>query len=269
MKDLNINKLGQAQSTPNVEKTRPFFSVKALVKGIITLSTLSITCYCLVKIPPYFSRPIDPTKISTSGNKILTPDMLLKQMDLKTLTPWIDIDPYELSLKLIEHPWINEALVHRKINLGLSIIVKEQEPIAYLKTVNDLFLIGKNNRVLSKVKSREKWNLPIIVDNGMKSINPGEFLPSDQLKKVNALMDLLKTSKILPVSTVSEIDITDPLNIVLITVPYAIPIKMGSSNFRQKLQNLKYALPSLIAENRNIRFIDLRYTSAVVFRRKI
>ncbi len=269
MKDININKPSQALSTPILEKMRFDLGLGILLKGIITLSTLLIIGYCLVKIPPYFSHPINPTKITIKGNEILTPDMLLKQMRIKAFTPWMDIDPYELSLKLIKHPWIDEASVHRNIDLGLSITIKERTPVAYLKTGNGLFLLGSDNLVLSFVKSGEQWNLPVIVDNKIKSINPGDILPKNQLKKVDELMQLLETSKVLPIDTVSEINITDPLNIVLITIPYAIPIKMGSENFRQKLENLKHALPTLLDENRNIRFVDLRYSSAVVFRRKI
>ena len=59
------------------------------------------------------------------------------------------------------------------------------------------------------------------------------------------------------------------MNIELVTIPDAIRIKLGADHFRQKLINLQEALPTLAKEKGNIRYIDLRYERAVVFRRRV
>jgi cell division septal protein FtsQ len=108
----------------------------------------------------------------------------------------------------------------------------------------------------------------VIVDSTAARIKPGDVLPKALLAKPFELITLLKDNPTLPLKAVSEIDISDPLNIQLVTIPNAIRIKLGVSGFADKLVNLQHALPRLNKEKNNLRYIDLRYKHSVVFRRR-
>ena len=270
MKDYALTASNPSQKPRKKQgKRRPLLGILLLLKAVVSISAVSLIIFCVAVIPDYLSKPIDPTKIAVKGNKILDADSLLERLKLKINSPWNEIDPFELSVLLSKHPWISHASVHKTINRGLSIAIKERVPIAYLKIRNDMYLLGDDNRVLSLITSGGNWDLYTIVNDSLTDTKPGDFIPKFQLSKVKELVEIIRHDNVLKIDFISEIDISDPFNIVLTTIPHGIKIKMGTEGFKKKLINLKNALPVLTREQNNLRFIDLRYSQSVVFRRKV
>jgi cell division septal protein FtsQ len=269
MKDYSAKNLPKKPEVaePRSMKLKSGFS--QIIKSLITILTIALVGYVVSHLPGYYSQPIDPTKITIQGNHILTNDVILSHLQLPKARSWFDTDPFELSQRLAQHSWVDNANIHRRPDLGLTISITEITPLSYLQTLDGLFLLGSDFRVLSMMTSGGRWNLPVIVDKKLSGLKPGALIPKHELQKGIAMIRFLEKSEILPLKNVSEIDISDPLNIQLITIPDAILIKMGSAGFEQKIINLNNSLPRLQKERGNIRYIDLRYDKAVVFRNKV
>lgn len=240
-----------------------------LFKSVISLLTFAIIAYCLVNLPPYFYRSVNRSDISITGNRIVEKETILSLLPLKDSIRWIDIDPFRWTESIVNDPWINGAIVHRTPELRVHIIIRETTPRFFLKTEDALFLVNHEFRVLHPVLSGTGWNKPVIVSNSLEGIQAGRMLPDTIQFKIDALVQLLDQHPVLPLEAVSEIDITDPLNVELVTIPDGVRIKLGDEGYREKLENLRDALPILEKEGSNLRYIDLRYKRAVVFRRKI
>lgn len=239
------------------------------IKVLVSLLTLALISLVALSLPDYFAKPVAESHLSISGNQVLSENEITDYLQLKKLGLWQEVDPYLLSVRLNQHPWIKSASVHKTINHGLSIQVNETSPIAYLRVNHELFLLSEDCRVLS-LKPAEAWkDLPVIINERLDKVTPGVYLPVDQFSNVFKVLSLLKGSSPLPESAISEIDISDPLNTILITIPYGIRIKLGAGFYERKLANLAGALPLLQKERGNIRYIDLRYDKAVVFKRKV
>lgn len=271
MKDFqnqNTQAIPKAELKTKVRKDfrKPILTALQTCIAVLAFSLILIVSF---NLPDYFSKPVVSGQISITGNEILPEEEIIEYLNLKDLGLWHQVDPYLLSVRLNQHPWIETASVHRTTNHGISIQVHETKPVAYLKTKEQLYLLSPDCRILSR-KASNRWNdLPIIVQNHLGKIEPGSYLPKVELGKAFEILEILSKSDSLPKNAISEINITDPLNTVLVTIPYGINIKLGAGQYHSKLANLKSALPVLLKERGNIRYIDLRYQKAIVYKKKV
>ena len=210
----------------------------------------------LFHLPAFLSTP--PEKINIHGNRILSNDVVLQYLSLDKIKPWFSLDPYEMSVRMRKHPWIENALVHRSAPLTIDVHITERVPTAFLKTADNLFLLGEDYLVLKKLEYSGAGDLPIIVNRKLQKITPGDRLQPRELKRAFELISLLRKDKTLPLDAVSEIIITDPFNIVLISSPDGIRIKCGFDHFERKLASLARLMPQLSENLKRIKYIDLR-----------
>jgi cell division protein FtsQ len=217
-------------------------------------------------LPTFLSSP--PDTLTIKGNHILSEEVIKQYLKLDEERSWFRLDPYQLSVQLRRHPWIEKALVHRSPPLTLNVNITERVPIAFLKTSDKLYLLGNDYLVLKRLQLSESWDLPIIVNRSIKNITPGDKLQPKELKRAFQLVTLLKEEKTLPLDAVSEIIITDPFNIVLISSPDGIRIKFGFENFRKKLAALSRLMPLITTNRKRIVYIDLRTIRGAVIKYK-
>lgn len=229
----------------------PFF-----LKYFFLLCALFLVLKLAFHLPAYLSSP--PDKVTIHGNQILTNDAVLRYLSLDMERPWFSLDPYELSMQLRSHPWIEKALVHRSAPLAIDVNLTERVPTAFLKTADNLFLLGKDYLVLKRLQLNSSWDLPIIVNRQLKGITPGSRLQPRDLKRAFHLLAILKTDKTLPLDSISEIIVTDPFNIIIVSSPNGIRIKFGFEDFERKLACLNRLMPQISNNLKRIEYIDLR-----------
>lgn len=267
-KRIEPAKKTKGKGSDRPEPKRLFSGISLLFRRIISLLALGTVIFAFTALPSSLNRPIDPSRIRIYGNSVLPQAHILRILNIDR-TSWLKFDAFEFSVLLNQHPWVSQSIVHRRNDFGLDIVIKERKPIAYLKTGSNLFLMGKDFRVLSFVKSGKIWDLPVIIDENLTSLEAGDYVSKDQFVKAFSLISLLKRNDTLPLSSISEIHITDPLNYELVTIPDGIVLKLGSNNFEKKIKNLHDASPVLADYKDNIRYIDLRYNDGLVLSRKI
>lgn len=258
----------KAKSSDTPQPKRVFSGLPLLFRRIVSLFALGTVIYAFSGFPSSLDRPFDPSRIRIYGNSVLPQTHILSILNIDRIS-WLKFDAFEFSVLLNQQPWISQSTVHRRNDFGLDIVIRERKPLAYLKTGSNLFLLGKDYRVLSFVKSDKIWDLPVIIDERLTSLESGDYVSKDQFVKTFSLMNLLKENDTLPLSSISEIHVTDPLNYELVTIPDGIVLKLGSNDFANKIKNLHDAGPVLANYKGNIRYIDLRYNDGLVLSRKI
>lgn len=227
-----------------------------ILRYFFALAFLLLLLKLVFHLPAYLS--LTPNKINIHGTQILSEADVRHSLNLSKEQSWISLDPYELSLQLRNHPWIEKAMVHRSPPQTIDVHVTERVPMAFLKTANNLFLFGRDFRVLKRLELNGSWDLPIIVNRKLTNVVPGDRLHPRDLKRAFQLIELLKTDKTLPLDAVSEVIITDPFNIVLIAGPDGMRIKFGFENFERKLAALSRLMPQISENKKRIKYIDLR-----------
>jgi cell division protein FtsQ len=266
MKDFILprpDSIKPAQQTKQPQKGvgQPF-----ILRYFFLVSTILLCLKIAYHLPEQFSSP--PDTLNIQGNLVLTSDSIRQYLNLNEQQSWFSLDPYLMSIQLRKHPWIEKALVHRSPPLTVDVHITERVPIAFLKTAKKLFLLGEDYLVLKKFHSSGSWDLPIIVNRSLRNIAPGDKLQPTELKRAFSLMATLKDNRILPLGAISEIHITDPFNIVLVTSPNGLRIIMGFENFEKKLASLSHIMPEISENQTRIKYIDLRNIRGVVVKYK-
>ncbi len=268
MKNYQPPKKQNTIKTKAADKSFVKLHLFSILSTVFFFGGIFLFLVILFQVPKYFSKPVDKSKIKIYGHEVLSQEIIVGQLNISDQESWFDIDPFVISSRLREHPWIDFALVHKKPDLGLEITITERRPIAYLKTKEKLFFLGSDYLVLNMIPSVRVWDLVIIVNNDLKGIKAGDFLSETELNKPFKLIELLRSNTTLPLNAVSEIIIDDPLNIKLVTIPDGVIVNFGFGDFEEKLTNLYYSLPRLNRERNRLDYIDLRHERGVVIKRK-
>ncbi len=262
MKDYILPRKDSIGTTQQVKSPKSSDGQPLILKYFFLVCTALLFMKIAYHLPGQFSSP--PDTLNIQGNRILSADSIRQYLHLNEQRAWFSLDPYLMSIQLRKHAWIEKALVHRSLPLTIDVHVTERVPVAYLKTADKLFLLGEDFLVLKKFQSSGSWDLPIIVNRSLSNIEPGDKLPPTELKRAFRLMATLKENKILPLGAISEIHITDPFNIVLVTSPDGIRIIIGFENFEKKLASLSHIMSEISTNRTRIKYIDLRNIRGVV-----
>lgn len=233
-----------------------YFRIFFAILLIIIISLVSYE-YILLQTKPY-------RKIKVLGNQVLSNEVIQHVLEIPEHTSFWNLDSYSLTLRLLRLAWIQTVRVQKVPSLDLKVTLVEREPIAFLKTKDDLFLMDGEQIVLPIPKKRRSFNLPIITNQNLYQISSGKLPTNPSVQKAIELITLLKQQNLLPLENISEIIITDPLNIELITIKNQVRIQLGKDNFKQKLKNLYYTMPELKQLKKKIQSLDLRYKNKVI-----
>jgi cell division septal protein FtsQ len=68
---------------------------------------------------------------------------------------------------------------------------------------------------------------------------------------------------------VSEIHLSKQHGLTVFTLDEAIPIRLGTESFAEKLDRLEKILPDLKAKAQNIEYVDLNYPTKAVVKMKV
>jgi cell division septal protein FtsQ len=267
MKDYSADYFKKTEQRKQKKHYLPKFKLTRW--GPILLITCTLTCMIFLLINVHRLIYAPPETLYIGGNRIIPKGDLLSRLAITDDQIWNDLDPYALSLKLNQHPWIRTSIVRRVVPLGIEVQVVERKPIAYLHSGSKLFLIDQEGWVLKKPKIAMVWDLPVITLNRTQNFRAGQHIQTAILKNILKLMEILRNSSVLPLATISEIDGRNPLNIELTTIPYGTKIKIGYTRFKLALQKLKLALTVISSQGkrRKIKYIDLRQLGGVAFKK--
>ncbi|MDX2469424.1 MAG: FtsQ-type POTRA domain-containing protein [SAR324 cluster bacterium] len=248
------------------EKSQEKTNLYRLGLGIVTLGAGLFCILGFLVIPATLSDPIK--KVKVQGNKILTPAEVAAPLNLSEDDTWAGLDAYELSSRVQSLTWVKVARVKKLAGGELWVKITEQEPIAYFRTVKGLYLLSADFTLLPLRNNPQGWDLPTIQDRSNTQLKVGEKANTFTLIKSLELMAKLKDSDLLPLGSISEIDISDPLNLTISTLPLGIKIKMGFKDFDKKLDRLKRALPEISKRAKKIYSLDLRNHQGIALKYK-
>ena len=247
------------------EPTKPRIQYKEVGKSLLVIVVLFLVVYIGYNTYEYLQLP--PERITIYGNYNIPKSDIGNTLALQEGVSWISLSPFELSQRLKKIPLVKEAVVHLAAPRQIKVFVTENEASAYLRVSSGIYLLATNLQVIQKVDIPKRVDLPIVTDLKIKEIQVGDYLNQPGLKRAFTLIDLLQNSPVLPLNAVSEILVSDPLNISLVGIPSGIRIYWGFRNYAEKLKSLELALHRLEKTNK-IKSIDLRYRHAMAIRYK-
>ncbi len=191
--------------------------------------------------------------IHFEGCQKVSPQDLMTMAQTSSNTSLFGMNLKNIAKQLKKNPWVKDVTIKRSFPQGLTIKVREREPVA-LVADEGLFMVDKDAVVFKEVEKSDLINLPVIT---------GFSLRGKDASILNEVLELLRTghaSGVLPRDSISEVHVDKDYGFTLYTLQDAVPIKLGFADYHKKLMLLASIRKDL--QNRNITAAAIQFLSA-------
>jgi cell division septal protein FtsQ len=160
-----------------------------------------------------------------------------------------------------KYPDARDVLVKRKLPDSLCISITLRKPVALIKD-EKYYPVDSDGVILPNADASLWQKLPVITGVSVKD-RSGRRFESRPLKVAFELIGEMEKLRMSYYCNVTAIDVSDPKNVSLF-LEDGMEVKMGSENFRARLQKLIQTLknPKLVPSR--IKYIDLRFKDIVI-----
>jgi len=233
-----------------IHKSNILWSITAL---LLLLSALSLALY----ISPEKLRSFFPIRhVVFSGHKHLTDAELRTLAAIPAKESLLTLSEKGLSQRLLKSPWVRSIHIRREFPGTLSVMIEESVPFALLDMNGHLFLIDEKGKLLEELKEGSIPFLPVIIGDPFKK----REVFSEALNLVRSMKDTGFLSERGHIEVVA----TRPHE--LLSVIDGTVIKIGSGEYREKLQRLVEIEVEIKKRNIPVDYVDLRFANRIILK---
>jgi cell division protein FtsQ len=255
----------RAHVTP-ARRTRFFeFSWWKAGRAAVLLAILVYAGYRLI-YDVLTAEALTITRITVSGNSRLSRGEVVALLDGVRGTNMLTVDLDGWRSKLLASPWVADAAIRRVLPGTVAVAISERQPMGIGRVGDELYLIDDRGGIIDQFgPNYAEFDLPIIdglaappSDNGPLIDESRAMLASRLLTSLQAHPELAKR--------VSEIDVTDVRDAVLLLKGDPALVRIGNEQFAERLQSYLDLVPALRERIASIDYVDLRFDERVYVR---
>jgi cell division protein FtsQ len=206
------------------------------------------------------------SRISVRGNDRLSVGEVLALVDglrgRNILTVALD----EWRARLLASPWVEDAALRRMLPGRIEIQIHERRPMGIGRINGALYLVDANGIVIDEYgPNYAEFDLPII--DGLASRLPQRTSATDETRARLAarLMEALAARPDLA-QLVSQIDVTDAHDAVVLMKDDTALVRLGEDDFLQRIQSYLDLAPALRERVAGIDYVDMRFDERLYVR---
>lgn len=203
-----------------------------------------------------------------SGSFLLPSEEVIHLSGLSVGTNIFKLNTEEAAVKIQTHPYVKKAVVTRRLPQTLLISVEERSARAFVLGRSEFLIVDPEGIILEKITDLKQKAYPII--SGV-SLNdnplPGENVLTPGLAAALELVELLDDKFL---ANVSEIIASSPESLVLKT-SQGVEVRFGPPKDLERKVSLMQELlfdHGTVINDQTVEYIDLRYDTAPVIKRK-
>lgn len=214
------------------------------------LCLLFIYAYSYLLSMPYF----EIKDISVRGLKELTEKDILTLAAIPSRENLLALNNDAIVKRISANPWVKNIYVGKELPDRLVLEVRERNPVAMVKQLNDFYLMDNDGSVFKKLGKGDEVDLPVLTGiNGMEK-EKSQFL----LSSLNLLKTLAASGRYNYLGSISEVCFDDVFGLALLT-DTGIYLKLGKDDYENKLKQLNRVMADM--EKRGMRngyiFVDM------------
>jgi len=236
--------------------------IGSLLTVVALMSCTFVFAYDLLTQSSFFSA----ADIQVSGFNRLSRQEIVDHADIH---PGKNIFSINLTLarnRLIAHPWIEDAEVRREIPSGLTIHIKEYEPLAIID-MNHRFLIDRSGTIFKEWDKGDPSDLPVIVGLGIPDLKVGDGPFSRPFSAIMAVLKLgRKTDSAIPIHQINTIAVDRDIGLTIHMKDQTGAVHLGYLDYPSKYKLLEKVLVYFQNQNKDssLRSIDLNNPNRIV-----
>jgi cell division protein FtsQ len=202
-------------------------------------------------------------RIVIHGNRRLSNGEVLALLDGLRGQSLLAVDLDHWREAVLDSPWVAEALLRRTLPSTVEVSVQERNPLGIGRISGALYLIDDNGLVIDEYgPNYADLDLPII--DGLSSA-PGDASPdAARAMLARRLLDALRVRNM--AARVSQIDVSDARNAVVLLDGDPTLVRLGDDHFVERLQSYVDLAPALRERVDGIDYVDMRFDERVYVR---
>jgi cell division protein FtsQ len=165
-----------------------------------------------------------------------------------------------------EIPRVRHARVERKLPDEIYIEITERRPLALLLS-RDLLCVDEEGEIFAKFHSSEKIDAPIITGRALAGLRVGDTVKAEGIAEALEIIRIMNEMDVQQNIRISEINIDDPANILMVEQRSGANILIGSGDLRGKLWRLARVAETINRDKRlqiaNLEGMDMRFEAIV------
>ena len=168
------------------------------------------------------------------------------------------VDLEEWRQKVLESPWVADVTMRRALPRTVDVQILERHPLAISRVGGELFLIDDEGGQIDEYGPRyAEFDLPIV--DGLAA-GTGKDAAINQ-QRIGLARRLLQDFRRKPelAKRISQIDVSDPKNAVVIVSEDGARVRLGEAQFADRLQSYLELAADVRAQVPAIDYVDLRF----------
>jgi cell division protein FtsQ len=229
---------------------------------VTILWTVSTEVYELVTRTTLFTLE----RIEVSRLKRNTRDDIVAQAGVKLGDPMLSLDLKDIVDRLRKNAWIDTLKVRRRFPDTLTIEISEREPVA-VANMGYLYYVDAGGGVFKPLTEGDRLDFPIVTGIVEEDLVKDPEGTKAMVKTALDILDLLKKGTVFRLEDISEIHLDKGYGYTLFTARGGIPVKLGNSDFGEKLARLSRIYRELAAQGAAVEYIDVNYSDKIVVKK--
>lgn len=202
-------------------------------------------------------------RIEVTTLKRLTRQDVLTQAGVNPGDDMLSIRLSRIGEQLAKNPWVEKVKVRRYFPHTLIIDIVEREPVAVVN-MGYLYYLDKNGEIFKPLTVGDQLDYPVLTGITEEDMGKDPSGSKEALKNVLELIALLKGGTVFALSDVSEIHYDKGYGFTLFSAQGGVPVRLGSSDFSDKLMRFARIYKDLQAQMPNLQYIDLDYSDKII-----
>ncbi len=236
-------------------------AVKLLLFGA-ALTVLTVNVLRYVRSSPRFSI----AHIGVKGNTHTTARAVIQKSGIVEGENIFRVSLADAKAAIEEIPRVRRARVERKLPDEIYIEITERQPLAPLLS-SELMCIDDEGEVFAKFSPSEKIDAPIITGRTLAGLKVGDTVKAEGIVEALEIIRIMNEMNVRESIRISEINIDDPANILMVEQQSGANICVGSGDLRGKLWRLARVAETINQDERlqiaNLEGMDMRFEAIV------
>jgi len=175
------------------------------------------------------------------------------------------VDLEEYRTRLLDSPWVADAVLWRVFPSTVEVRVTERTPLAVARLNRQAYLVDSTGVIIDSAGPQyREFDLPVVDGLLSDDVNgSGALADPRKIQLIGRLFaDLSSRDDLL--KRVSQVDVSDPRNAVVLLDGEPARLYLGDREFLVRLQKYEEAAPAVREHIRAIDYYDLRFDRAFV-----
>jgi cell division septal protein FtsQ len=208
------------------------------------------------------------TRITVSGNTRLSRGEVLSLLDGLAGRNMLFVGLDEWRQRVLLSPWVEDAALRRVLPGTVDVVIAERQPMGIGRIAGGLYLLDEHGGIIDEFgPNHAEFDLPLIDGLSTTTRSPaGDPVVDEGRAALAARVVSSLQGRPELASRVSQIDVSDVRDAVIILKNDTVLIRIGDDQFAERLQSYLDLASALREKVPRIDYVDLRFGERIYVR---